>query len=313
MLNSGSNERDLQSQLDKAHAIITNFFRGNLMSKFLRVLPQYLVPQHLLTRIYGWLAEIRCPRIKNWMIRTFIRRYQVDMSLAELEAPDDYPTFNSFFTRKLKPTLRPLAQGPNEIVSPVDGVISQLGHINKDTLLQAKGFDYKLTQLVGGNLDTANLFLQGEFATIYLSPKHYHRIHMPVTGNLRETIYIPGTLFSVNQLTASCVPHLFSRNERLVCLFDTEIGPMAVILVGAMIVGNIQTVWGENPKTNTICSKKHSGITLNRGDELGLFKLGSTVIVLFGENKMKWESNLCANSEVMMGQLLGQAVVGLQH
>lgn len=280
------------------------------MQKFLRTLPQYLVPQHLLTRVYGWLATARHPRAKNWMIRTFIRRYQVDMRLAEKENPEDYPTFNCFFTRKLKPKLRPIVTGSEEIASPVDGVISQIGRIKQNTLVQAKGFDFYLPELFAGKLDAARPFENGNFATLYLSPKHYHRVHMPVAGTLRQTIYVPGNLFSVNQRTAESVPRLFARNERLICCFDTALGPMAVIFVGAMIVGNIATVWNEQPKTKTVTVKKYSGIHLDRGAEVGLFKLGSTVIVLFGPNKMAWEADMRVNTEVVMGQLIGQIKKG---
>jgi phosphatidylserine decarboxylase len=275
------------------------------MQKFLSVLPQYLVPQHWYTRFFGWLAKRRASCVKNWMINTFIRRYQVDMSAAILEKPEDYPTFNSFFTRYLKPELRPIVQGSNQIACPVDGTVSQLGKIEKNLLLQAKGFYFDLMGLLGGNSETAKPFENGNFATLYLSPKDYHRIHMPLSGNLQETIYIPGKLFSVNQQTAEAVPRLFAKNERLVCLFDTEIGPMAVILVGAMIVGSMHTVWNDNPRTNIISRQTPTSIQLKRGDELGYFQLGSTVIVLFGENKMTWAPDLNAGTSVKMGQLLG--------
>ena len=277
------------------------------MQNFLRVLPQYLVPQHMLSRVYGWLAKVRHVDAKNWMIRTFIRRYQVDMSLALLEKPEDYPTFNDFFTRKLKAELRPIANNPGQIASPVDGVISQIGSIRQETLIQAKGFDFNLTQLLGGDKQAATLFQDGHFTTIYLSPKHYHRIHMPLAGTLKKTIFIPGSLFSVNQLTASSVPNLFARNERLVCIFDTAIGPMAVILVGAMIVGSIETVWNMTPKANKITSTESPNIELQTGAELGAFKLGSTVIVLFAKNKMDWSTALQTNSEVIMGEEIGKS------
>jgi phosphatidylserine decarboxylase len=275
------------------------------MRKFFSVLPQYLVPQHLYTRFFGWLAGLHQPQLKNWMINTFIRRYKVNMQDAEREKPEEYATFNDFFTRRLKLGLRPIANQPGQIACPVDGTISQIGKIEHETLLQAKGFYYNLASLLGNDFQMTTLFENGNFATLYLSPKDYHRIHMPLAGSLRETLYIPGKLFSVNQKTAAAVPQLFSRNERLVCLFDTEIGPMAMILVGAMIVGGIHTIWNDNPKSKMITTQKFSGITFERGAEMGHFRLGSTVILLFGKDKIAWQQHMQANTTIQMGQLLG--------
>jgi phosphatidylserine decarboxylase len=275
----------------------------HMQKNFRKVLPQYLVPQHAFTRLLGWMCESRWSWLKSWMINTFIRRYNVDMKAAIIENPDDYPTFNEFFTRHLKPELRPIVSGPDQIACPVDGQISQIGKIDNDTIFQAKGFDYSLNTLLGGDITRAKPFLNGNFATIYLSPKDYHRIHMPISGTLRETIHIPGSLFSVNTLTTATVPNLFARNERLVCLFDTEAGPMAVILVGAMLVGSIHTAWDNPARTKTITKKTHSNIHLDKGAELGYFQLGSTVIMLFAENKIKWEPNQIAGTDVRMGEL----------
>lgn len=274
------------------------------MLKF-SVLRQYLIPQHSYTRLMGLLAKCRIPWLKNYLIKIFIDRYQVDMSLAVIEDYKAYPTFNDFFIRHLKPALRPIVQGPNQIACPVDGTISQMGKIDRETLFQAKGFYFNLTQLLGGSEKLSREFMDGSFATIYLAPRDYHRIHMPFPGRLRETIYIPGTLFSVNQETTLAIPNLFSRNERLVCIFDTEIGPMAVILVGAMIVGNIVTAWDDRPKSATIQSKTYSDVTLLRGAELGYFNVGSTVILLFAENKASFEAALTTEETVRMGQLFG--------
>lgn len=276
------------------------------MRQFFKVLPQYLVPHHLYTRLLGWTARCRLSWVKRWQINTFIRRYNVNMQDAVIEDPEDYPTFNSFFTRRLKPGLRPIVQGAGEIACPVDGTISQIGEIQQDSILQAKGFNYSLASLLGGNPDVAKPFQNGQFATIYLAPRDYHRIHMPLTGSLKETIYIPGSLFSVNQLTANIVPDLFARNERLVCLFETEAGPMALILVGAMIVGSIHTVWNDNPKAKVITTHSPSGIVLERGAEMGHFQVGSTVIVLFGHQKTSWVKNVECGTPVKMGQLLGK-------
>jgi len=277
------------------------------MKKFLKVLPQYLAPQHTLTRVLGWLCESRWSWLKNWMIQTFIRRYQVNMQDAQIENPLDYPTFNHFFIRHLKPELRPVVQGVDQIACLVDGCVSQIGKIAQDSLFQAKGFYYNLSTLLG-NEKNAMSFIDGNFATLYLAPRDYHRVHMPCSGTLRETTYIPGQLFSVNQLTTSVVPKLFTRNERLVCLFDTEQGPMAIILVGAMLVGSIHTTWDEAPCANKMVSKNHTGIHLNRGEELGYFKLGSTVIVVFGKNKVAWNENLQPETHVKMGELLGSII-----
>lgn len=274
------------------------------MLKF-SVLRQYLVPQHTYTDLMGLLAECRIPWLKNLLIKIFINRFQVDMGLATIEDYRDYPTFNAFFIRHLKPHLRPIVDRPLQIACPADGCISQIGKIAGDTLFQAKGFYFNLKALLGGDETLAKTFFNGHFATIYLSPKDYHRVHMPYTGTLRETIYIPGKLFSVNRDTTEAVPALFSRNERLVCIFDTAFGPMAVILVGAMIVGNIVTRWEEKPKSKTIVKKTFSDVVIQRGEELGYFNVGSTVILLFPENKIAWNSALSAENSVQMGQLLG--------
>lgn len=261
------------------------------MKKF-SILRQYIAPQHLISWIFGWFSECRILCVKNWMIATFIKKYQVDMQLAQLETIEDYPTFNSFFTRQLKPHVRPVVQRDDQVACPVDGLVSQVGNIEGQLLFQAKGFYFDLTALLGGREALAAQFLQGSFATLYLAPRDYHRVHMPFAGQLRETIYIPGKLFSVNQETVRAVPHLFSRNERVVCLFDTQLGPMAVILVGAMIVGSIQ-VAGQ------------VGATLAKGAELGYFKLGSTVIVLFPKETVTWNAALQENALVRMGEQMG--------
>lgn len=267
---------------------------------------QYFLPQRIMKHISRWVGDCRCPRIKNWIIKRFIKHYNVDMSAALIENPTEYPSFNSFFTRLLKPELRPIAEDPKQIACPADGCVSQLGKIKYDSLLQAKGFDFNLTSLLGGSEKNASLFRDGHFATIYLSPKDYHRVHMPFAGKLRETIFIPGKLFSVNQETAQHVPNLFARNERLVSIFDTEIGPMAVIMVGAMIVGSISTVWHAKTTTWGINVETYGGsIQLDKGAEMGYFKTGSTVIVLFGKEAMEWSTSLKEGSVVQMGQSIG--------
>ena len=208
------------------------------MKDSLFILLQHLLPQHLLSRAVGYLAESRCNWIRRPFIKTFARQYRVNMSEAQIEDLDQFENFNAFFTRALKPGMRPLDTAA--VVSPADGSISQIGAIDYGRILQAKGRGYGLSTLLGGHADLAELFLHGRFATIYLSPSDYHRVHMPVTGTLRESIYVPGDLYSVNQTTAKGVDNLFARNERLVAIFDTELGPMAMILVGAMIVAGIE-------------------------------------------------------------------------
>jgi phosphatidylserine decarboxylase len=276
------------------------------MQKKLKIFIQYIVPQHLLSRFAGFIAECRIRWLKNWLIRDFIRRYQVDLTLARIENIQDFPNFNSFFIRQLKPAVRPIASGVKEVACPADGVISQIGKIEKDTLLQAKGFHFQLHELLGGGENHVKTFFDGDFATIYLAPKDYHRVHMPLAGELRETIYIPGKLFSVNQETAMSVPQLFSRNERLVCIFETAFGPMAVIMVGAMIVGNIKTVWPlESHPTRVIKKFYENMVRLDKGAELGYFKLGSTVIVLFPKNMLEWSMGMRENSRVQVGKMMG--------
>ncbi|MEX0964693.1 MAG: archaetidylserine decarboxylase [Pseudohongiellaceae bacterium] len=273
---------------------------------------QYLLPHHLLSRMVGKFAENKF--LRKPLIRAFIKRYKVDMSQAKVQDIGSFENFNAFFTRELKEGVRPICDRPGAIVSPADGAVSQLGDINDGLLLQAKGRHYSCQSLLANDTQLANLFNKGKFATIYLSPRDYHRVHMPFAGILQRTIYVPGKLFSVNQTTAESVPDLFARNERLICLFQTELGPMAVILVGAMIVAAIDTVWagpvcpvsGARQVTEVDFSQLTPAIELSTGAEMGRFRLGSTAIVLFGHGVMEFESSLQATSAVAMGQLLGQ-------
>jgi len=271
------------------------------------ILAQYLLPHHLLSRLVGMLAEARTLWIKNRLIGWFIRRYQVDMSEAQLPDPLAFDCFNAFFTRALKEGARPLEQTPGTILCPVDGAVSQIGDIGHGRVFQAKGHSFSTHELLGGDSARAAPFLKGRFATLYLSPRDYHRVHMPISGTLREMIYVPGKLFSVNPLTASAVPDLFARNERVVCIFDTACGPMALVLVGAMIVASIETVWAGQvaPLTRTVKRFSYDApITLEAGAELGRFRLGSTVVLLFGEQQVNWNSELGTGSSVRMGQRL---------
>jgi phosphatidylserine decarboxylase len=284
------------------------------MKQRLFIASQYLLPHHLLSRLIGCAAECRAAWFKNRLITWFAKQYQVDMSEAQIEEPTAFEHFNAFFTRALKEGARPLDTTPGAILSPADGAVSQLGEIEHGRVFQAKGHSFSVLELLGGDSERASLFMGGEFATIYLSPKDYHRVHMPLAGTLREMVYVPGRLFSVNQTTAENVPELFARNERVVCLFDTERGPMAVVLVGAMIVASIETVWAglvtppkRQLKTVRYDEAARAPISLDKGAELGRFKLGSTAIVLFGPDQVRWAETLGANSSVQMGQAIGNS------
>tara|TARA_Y100001934_G_scaffold246681_1_gene305931 strand:- start:862 stop:1701 length:840 start_codon:yes stop_codon:yes gene_type:complete len=272
------------------------------------IILQYLLPQHLLSRLVGKLAECRLPWLKNLLIRRFITQYKVDMSEAVESAPEAYANFNAFFTRALKDGARPIADAP--VVCPADGAISQLGEINRGRIFQAKGQDYSLQTLLGDDKALTAEFDGGSFATIYLSPRDYHRVHMPVDGTLRSMTYVPGKLFSVNTTTAENVRSLFARNERAICVFDTEFGPMAMILVGAMIVAGIETVWDGQvappPRQLTTRSYPQEAPTLKKGEEMGRFKLGSTVILLFGKDKIDWLDKFEALTPTRLGEALAE-------
>lgn len=275
------------------------------------VLSQYVTPQLAVSRFAGQLADSdRTPALKNRVIKWFIGRFGVDMSEAAESDPTMYPTFNAFFTRALKPGLRPLAGGEKTMVSPVDGAISQLGQVSGDRVFQAKGQSFSLTELLGGEEERAGTFAEGEFSTIYLSPKDYHRIHMPMAGTLREMIHIPGKLFSVNPVTAENVPNLFARNERVVCIFDTEAGPMALVLVGAMIVGSVETVWSGVviPGNGQVTATRYEGEQARqfaKGEEMGRFRLGSTVIMVMPRGAVGWNEDQVAGKSVRMGEAFG--------
>ena len=286
------------------------------MQDRLFIILQYLLPQHLLSRAAGGLANCTWPWVKNPFITWFVKRYQVDMSQAVEPEPTAYPCFNDFFTRALTSDARPLDPAPDSVLSPADGVISQLGAIEHGRIFQAKGQSYSVRELVGGNPAHAELFQGGQFATVYLSPRDYHRVHMPLGGTLRDMIYVPGDLFSVNRVTAENVARLFSRNERVVCIFDTPAGPMGLVLVGAMIVASVETVWAGlvAPHRRQLHARNYNEAapSLDRGAEMGRFKLGSTAIVLFGPNKVDWDDGLSAGDFVQMGQKLGKQLQSQQ-
>lgn len=274
------------------------------------------MPHHPISRFAGWVADSRIPPLKNAIIKNFIRYYKVNMNEAAVTEGERYPSFNSFFTRPLAQGARPVASDEQAITSPADGQLSQLGNIDGDQLIQAKGKHFTLKALLGSALlehnmlgenipDQSQHFTNGKFATIYLSPKDYHRVHMPIDGTLSEMVYIPGKLFSVNARTARLEDQLFARNERVVCYFDTAVGKVAVILVGAMIVASMSTVWsGILPpyKTVTRTVYPEGAITLKKGEEMGLFRLGSTVIMLFPQNSMHWAPPLQLGQSLKMGE-----------
>lgn len=280
----------------------------SLMDKLLTV-PQYLLPQHLLSVCMHRLTRSEVRWFKNAFIRFICWKFKVDISEADSADLADYPSFNAFFTRRLRDGLRPLAEG-NNVVSPVDGAVSQLGPISDGRIIQAKGRDYSVTELLGGDEKLAAQFEAGQFATIYLSPKDYHRIHMPLTGKLTAMRYVPGKLFSVNPRTARAVPDLFARNERVVTVFDTEFGPLVQVLVGAIFVGSMETVWAGQitpPYGRAIQEWTYIGdeaIHLNKGQEMGRFNMGSTVVMLLPPGMPAFSDNWHAGSKIQLGQAM---------
>jgi phosphatidylserine decarboxylase len=278
----------------------------------LRNLPQYLLPQRLSTRVVHWATRVRATWFKNALIRAFCAGFKVDMSEAEQPDPIAYEHFNAFFTRALKPDARPLAA--NGLCCPIDGSVSQVGTIADGRVFQAKGRDYSLTELLGGDQALAAPFRDGGFATLYLAPRDYHRIHMPCRGRLTHMIHVPGRLFSVSPLTTRVIPRLFARNERVVCRFETDTGPLALVLVGAINVASIETVWagvitpplGRRIRRQEYPAGGDGAIMLERGAELGRFNMGSTVIVLTGPTAPDWNPAIQPGATVRMGQRLGR-------
>ena len=278
------------------------------MSDRLAVLPQYLIPKQALTELAGKFARAEAGSLTTSVIRWFVRRYGVDM--AEAANPDiaSYPTFNDFFTRALKADARPLADA--DFICPVDGAISQFGPIERDQIFQAKGHSYSTTALVGGDPALARQFENSSFATLYLSPRDYHRIHMPCDGRLTRMIYVPGELFSVNPTTARGVPGLFARNERVVCVFESAFGPFVLTLVGATIVGSMATVWHgvvNPPRLADVTEWRYDdkNIVLKQGEEMGRFLLGSTVVMLFPKNTLKFNAQWQPAKAILMGEKMG--------
>ena len=286
--------------------------RGANLTDYLKSLPLYPLPHHAISRLTFWLTRIETPWFKNLFIRTFAAHFGVDWSEALYRRPEDYVHFNAFFTRPLRDGARVIAGDAATVVCPADGHISQIGVIDDDAVFQAKGHSFSVTSLLGGDPARAAVFRNGRFATVYLSPRDYHRVHMPLTGTLRETVYVPGRLFSVAPHTTRTVPALFARNERLVSIFDTAAGPMAMVLVGAINVAAIETVWAglvTPPQRAQIEMESFAdgAVRLERGDEMGRFNMGSTVILLFAPNRVDWLAEAGAEQPVQMGQPLGRA------
>jgi phosphatidylserine decarboxylase len=275
---------------------------------------QYLLPKHALSRLIYSVARSETRWIRNTFLRIFLNAYRINMAEAVQPDPFAYRSFNDFFTRALRPGVRPIAPETDVVVSPVDGTLSQCGEIEGDLLIQAKGHRYSLQELLAGDAEAVAAYRGGSFACIYLAPYNYHRIHMPYGGNVRDNVYVPGELFSVNAATARAVPRVFARNERLICDFATTLGRMAVILVGALHVGSIETAHcGEvNPpprgrKTATRIPKG-LGQHFAKGEELGRFNMGSTVVLLFERNRIAWEPMLVPDSTVQLGRPIARAV-----
>ncbi|GEM76597.1 archaetidylserine decarboxylase [Vibrio sagamiensis] len=270
---------------------------------------QYWLPQHGLTRLVGKLASAKAGRLTTAVIRWFIKQYNVNMDEAKHSNPEHFESFNEFFVRELKEDARPITQDESVITHPADACVSQFGAIENGQLIQAKGHHFSAQELLGGDAALAQEFQDGSFATLYLSPRDYHRVHMPCDATLRQMIYVPGDLFSVNPLTAENVPNLFARNERVVCIFDTDFGPMAQVLVGATIVGSIEQVWAGTitpPRGNTVYkwdypAEGEQAIKLNKGEEMGRFKLGSTVINLFAKDTVTFDASIENGKPTLMG------------
>lgn len=276
-------------------------YKGELFSAL-----QRLLPQHTLSRLTAKLAQAETPWLKDRLIKQFIRAFDVQLSEALYEDISAYKNFNAFFTRQLKPDARPLDTAMDAITCPADGTISQIGGLHNTTLVQAKGKTYSAEALLASKED-AQPFAGGDFATIYLSPKDYHRVHMPVSGTLQLTRYIPGKLFSVNGITSQHIPGLFARNERLVCLFDTDIGKMAIVMVGAMLVAGIGTAWQSHypPNPKGIMEERFADKNapqLAKGEELGHFNFGSTVILLFEPKAIRWTQNFQHKTVSRLGE-----------
>lgn len=279
------------------------------MKRIIFLLAQYLVPHHLLSRLTGALAACELKAIKTPLIQLFLRWYKIDLAEAQYSKAADFSSFNAFFTRALKPGARPIFGDEDQWVSPVDGNISQVGDIDCGALLQAKGKTFQLTDLLAGDASLASRFHQGGFLTLYLSPRDYHRVHMPLTGRLVKTTFVPGRLFSVNGITTAHVDRLFARNERLICEFESPQGHFVLVLVGAMVVASIETRWAgvisPNRGRSLLCFEPEHPLQFSKGEEIARFRLGSTVILLT-EGRIPWHQDVQADTAIKLGELLSR-------
>ncbi|MGH6636378.1 MAG: archaetidylserine decarboxylase, partial [Gammaproteobacteria bacterium] len=268
------------------------------------------IPQHVLSRLMHKATRCKLRWWKSTLIGWFTRFYGVDMSIAKEPERDSYPDFNSFFTRELRPGARTLARNPGSVIAPVDGWVSEIGDIQGDGITQAKGKRFTTLQLLGGDPELAKHFRGGSFTTLYLSPREYHRVHMPVAGRLREMVYIPGRLFAVNPRSVRVVNRLFARNERIASVFDTDVGLMALIMIGAIFVGSMDTIWhgAVTPTRARTPRRWHyegDAVHLDKGAEVGRFNMGSTVILLFTQGVVRWSGTLASGECIQMGQSIG--------
>ncbi len=283
------------------------------ITEAIKTLPQYILPHHFLSKLMSKLTHSECKVWKNFMINQVIKLYGVNMSEAKQQDIQQFASFNHFFTRELKHGVRPIASENNAIACPADGAVSQAGLIEQGEIFQAKGKSFTAQDLLGGDAELAKTFENGAFTTIYLSPKDYHRLHMPVKGKLTQMIHIPGRLFSVNAATANSVPGLFARNERVACIFETELGPMALILVGAIFVSSVETTWHGVVTPPTIESVRQwqyddDAPIIDKGEEMGRFNMGSTIIVLFGKDKIQWLDDFTAGKKVQLGEKIADTL-----
>ncbi len=280
---------------------------------YLKTWPLFLLPQHFLSALMYRFMRIEANGFKNFQISRFIKAFNVNMSEAERQHPEDYRHFNDFFTRALKPSVRPDLSSEQQICCPVDGTISELGNIEGEQLIQAKGHYFKLSDLLAGDQVLTETFRNGKFATIYLSPGDYHRIHMPVKGILKQMIQVPGQLFGVNKASVKAIPRLFARNERVINIFDTPAGPMALIEVGAIFVGSIETIWHGEVSPPRRKSVKYwdyqDNIQLEKAQEMGRFNMGSTVVLLFADNNIEWTPAMQPEVPVKLGEVLGDILL----
>lgn len=277
----------------------------------LTTLPQYILPHHFLSFLMSKFTHSKLKPWKNLMINQVIKLYGVNMSEAKQQDINQFRSFNHFFTRELKSDVRPISSVKDSIACPADGSVSQAGSIERGQIFQAKGKSYSTVALLGGDEKRAKAFENGSFTTIYLSPKDYHRLHMPIKGTLTEMVHIPGRLFSVNTATTNSVPGLFARNERVACLFDTEAGPMALVLVGAIFVSSIETTWHgvvTPPSIKSIRTWHYQDkpLVIEKGEEMGRFNMGSTIIVLFAKDVVEWDSKFKADADVSLGELIAR-------